>query len=234
MLLTAFVVTGGDSDSPDEDTVKSNVWAEGTRAAARADSSDSTSSSSSSDDADRRCEPGGGDYRTLTPSRRLDGSTRRDDGFKWMPSEETVDIGEDSKLLENHHQDYSSASLDRRRRISGDRYDRDRKSRSSVSAKPPQHPSSLRPSPRPRKTRPDDNGPDLQRRWNSYEHFRYPDGSWWPMCWCHGPPPPPSCCMHERSWPSHPSLPPIPSRPSYKVCIEIILLYLIFCVSVYA
>ncbi|CAG5039705.1 unnamed protein product [Parnassius apollo] len=53
----------------------------------------------------------------------------------------------------------------------------------------------------------------MQRRWNSYEHFRWPEGGWWPpMCWCHGPPAPPPCCMHDRAWPSHPSLPPMPPR----------------------
>ncbi|XP_049888109.1 liprin-beta-1 isoform X2 [Pectinophora gossypiella] len=215
----------GDSDSPEEATVKCTKWPDGAVVAARADSSDTESSSSSDVDSDEQeYEPGraDADYRTLTPSRRLDNSTRRDDSFKWMPPEDMgEDIGEPISM-ETRAEEYSSASLDRRRRTPGDRSDRDRKSRSSMSSKPPQHPShpcSVRASPRPRRSRPEEASPELQRRWNSYEHFRWPEGGptpWWPpMCWCHGPPAPPPCCMHDRSWPSHPSLPPVPAR-TYK------------------
>ncbi|KAJ2950464.1 hypothetical protein O0L34_g8708 [Tuta absoluta] len=220
---------GGDSDSHDEATVKvlGTPWADGS-IPVRADSSDPDSSTSSDVESDENgYGPGVADvdYRTLTPSRRLDNTagTCRDDGFKWMPTE---DIGEDiaePTSMEIRAEEYSSASLDRRRRTPSDRNDRndrDRKSRSSLSAKPPQHPSSIRASPRPRRSRPEEESPELQRRWNSYEHFRWPEGApppnpWWPpMCWCHGPPAPPPCCMHDRSWPSHPSLPPIPTVPA--------------------
>ncbi|XP_013185764.2 liprin-beta-1 isoform X3 [Amyelois transitella] len=208
----------GDSDSPDEATVKCTTWTDGA-VPARADSSSCDSSSSSDDDSEEReynTRGGDADYRTLTPSKRLDNSTRRDDDFRWMPTGELVDDTEEP--MEQRTEEYSAASLDRRRRTAGDRSDRDRKSRSSLSGKPPQHPTSVRASPRPRRSpRNEDSPPELQRRWNSYEHFRYPEGGWWPpMCWCHGPPmPPPPCCMHDHSWPSHPSLPPAPSRP-YK------------------
>ncbi|KAH9641876.1 hypothetical protein HF086_011626 [Spodoptera exigua] len=210
---------GGDSDSPDEATVKCTTWTEGAVAAARTGSSDSESSSSSADDSDeqeyetRGCDA---EYRTLTPSRRLDNSTRRDDDFTWMPTGNMVDEG-DERVSESRVDDYSAASLERRRRTPGDRQDRDRKSRSSLTSKPPQHPTSVRASPRPRRSRNEETPPELQRRWNSYEHFRWPEGGWWPpMCWCHGPPVPPPCYMHEqRAWPSNPSLPPMPTR-SYK------------------
>ncbi|XP_026326936.1 liprin-beta-1 isoform X2 [Hyposmocoma kahamanoa] len=215
----------GDSDSPDEATVKCTTWKEGVvPPSGRADSSDTESSSSDvdSDEHEYQAQCVDVDYRTLTPSRRLDNSTRRDDDFKWMPTGEIVDDDvEEPTTMEPRAEEYSSASLDRRRRTPSDRNDRDRKSRSSLSTKPPQHPSSVRASPRPRRSRPEESTPELQRRWNSYEHFRYPDGApapapWWPpMCWCHGPPMPPPCCMHDRNWPSHPSLPPIPTR-TYK------------------
>ncbi|XP_035431586.1 liprin-beta-1 isoform X5 [Spodoptera frugiperda] len=209
---------GGDSDSPDEATVKCTTWTEGAVAAARTGSSDTESSSSSADDSDEQeYETGGCDaeYRTLTPSRRLDNSTRRDDDFTWMPTGNMVDEG-DERVSESRVDDYSAASLERRRRTPGDRQDRDRKSRSSLTSKPPQHPTSVRASPRPRRSRNEETPPELQRRWNSYEHFRWPEGGWWPpMCWCHGPPVPPPCYMHDRAWPSNPSLPPMPTR-SYK------------------
>lgn len=219
--MTSFLVTGGDSDSPDEDTVKCAAWSEGAPSSVRAASSDTGSSSSSSDSEEERYRVVNedADYRTLTPNRRLDSSTRRDDNFKWLPPEDIVD-NEEAKLLEKSAREYSSASLDRRRKVTGDRNDRDRKTRSSLSSKPPQHPSSVRASPKPRRPRAEDDSPDLQRRWNSYEHFRWPpppEGAWWPpVCWCRGPPVPP-CCMHERAWPSHPSLPPSPSRAPCKV-----------------
>ncbi|XP_073966707.1 liprin-beta 1 isoform X2 [Choristoneura fumiferana] len=208
----------GDSDSPDEATVKCTAWPEAS-VPARADSSDTESSSSIDDDSDLQdfeARSGDGDYRTLTP-RRLDNSTRRDDAFKWMPSENMSDVVEPTSI-ESRTEEQASGSLDRRRRAPADRNDRDRKTRSSLSTKPPQHPSSVRASPRPRRPRVEETPPELQRRWNSYEHFRWPgpEGGWWPpMCWCHGPPAPPPCYMHDRSWPSHPSLPPVPSR-SYK------------------
>ncbi|XP_028163795.1 liprin-beta-1 isoform X1 [Ostrinia furnacalis] len=207
----------GDSDSPDEATVKCTAWKDGAVPARAESSSDSESSSTSEDDSEEReyeTQGNDADYRTLTPSRRLDNSTRRDDDFKWMPSGEVTD---DRDPMESKGDDYSAASLDRRRRLPSDRSDRDRKSRSSVSSKPPQHPSSVRASPKPRKHRAEETPPDLHRRWNSYEHFRWPpEGGWWPpMCWCHGPPAPPPCCMHDRAWPSHPSLPPVPAR-TYK------------------
>ncbi|XP_053600468.1 liprin-beta-1 isoform X2 [Plodia interpunctella] len=207
----------GDSDSPDEATVKCTAWTDGA-VPARADSSSCDSSSSTDEDSEEReynTRGGDGDYRTLTPNKLLDNSTRRDEDFRWMPTTELVD---DTEEPMDRTEEYSAASLDRRRRTPGDRSDRDRKSRSSLSGKPPQHPSSVRASPKPRRSpRNEDTPPDLQRRWNSYEHFRYPEGGWWPpMCWCHGPPmQPPPCCMHDRSWPSHPTLPPAPSRP-YK------------------
>ncbi|XP_059062004.1 liprin-beta-1 isoform X2 [Achroia grisella] len=205
----------GDSDSPDEATVKCTVWTDGA-VPARAESSDSDSSSSSEDDTDEKeyeIRGGDADYRTLTPSRRLDNSTRRDDNFKWLQPGELID--ETVEQMDSRTEEYSAASLDRRRRPHSDRSDRDRKSRSSLSGKPPQHPSaSVRASPRPRRPRNEETPPELQRRWNSYEHFRWPEGGWWPpMCWCHGPPAPPPCCMHDRSWPSHPSLPSVPARP---------------------
>ncbi|CAH0628716.1 unnamed protein product [Chrysodeixis includens] len=210
---------GGDSDSPDEATVKCTTWPEGAVPAARTGSSDSESSSSSGDDSDEQgYEPHDGDaeYRTLTPSRRLDNSTRRDDDFMWMPTGNMVDEGEE-QISETRGDNFSATSLERRRRPPTDRVDRDRKSRSSLTSKPPQHPSSVRASPRPRRSRNEDTPPDLQRRWNSYEHFRWPpEGGWWPpMCWCHGPPVPPPCYMHDRAWPSNPSLPPMPTR-NYK------------------
>ncbi|CAH2979886.1 unnamed protein product [Chilo suppressalis] len=208
---------GGDSDSPDEATVKCTAWPDGA-IPARAESSSDTESSSSEDDSEEReydMHSNDADYQTLTPNRRLDNSTRRDDDFKWMPTGEIV--GEPTQQTDMKESEYSGASLERRRRTPGDRSDRDRKTRSSLSAaKPPQHPSSVRASPRPRRPRNEDTPPELQRRWNSYEHFRWPEGGWWPpMCWCHGPPAPPPCCMHDRTWPSHPSLPPSPARP-YK------------------
>lgn len=202
--------------------MKCTAWTDGAVAARVESSSDSNSSSSSEDDSEEReyeTQGNEADYRTLTPSRRLDNSTRRDDDFKWMPTGEVMDGGHDP--MDSKPDEYS-ASLDRRRRLPSDRSDRDRKSRSSLSSKPPQHPSSIRASPKPRRPRNEDTPPELQRRWNSYEHFRWPDPSgpppgWWPpMCWCHGPPAPPPCCMHDRSWPSHPSLPPVPAR-TYKV-----------------
>ncbi|XP_072942080.1 uncharacterized protein Liprin-beta isoform X4 [Epargyreus clarus] len=209
----------GDSDSPDEATVKCSTWTDRT-VPARADSSDTESTSSSEDDSDGReyaTGRGDADYRTLTPSRKADNSTLCDEDFKWMPSGEVMDEAEEAVSMGTRGDDYSSTSLDRRRRQSGDRSDRDRKTRSSMSTKPPQHPSSVRASPRSRRCRNEDTPPDLQRRWNSYEHFRYPEGGWWPpMCWCHGPPVPPPCCMHDRGWPSHPSLPPVPSRTYNK------------------
>ncbi|XP_075972231.1 liprin-beta 1 isoform X2 [Anticarsia gemmatalis] len=211
----------GDSDSPDEATVKCTTWSDGAVAAASIQSSESESSSSSDDDSEEReydtqgCDA---DYRTLTPSRRLDNSTRRDDDFKWLPTGNMVDEAEE-QISEPRGEEYSAASLERRRRTPGDRLDRDRKTRSSLNSKPPQHPASVRASPRPRRTRNEETPPELQRRWNSYEHFRWPmpDGGWWPppMCWCHGPPVPPPCYMHDRAWPSNPSLPPMPTR-SYK------------------
>ncbi|XP_026747356.1 liprin-beta-1 isoform X2 [Trichoplusia ni] len=209
----------GDSDSPDEATVKCTTWPEGAVPAARTESSESESSSSSGDDSDEQgYEPHDGDaeYRTLTPSRRLDNSTRRDDDFMWMPTGNMVDEGEE-QISETRGDNFSAASLERRRRPPTDRVDRDRKSRSSLTSKPPQHPSSVRASPKPRRSRNEDTPPDLQRRWNSYEHFRWPpEGGWWPpMCWCHGPPVPPPCYMHDRAWPSNPSLPPMPTR-NYK------------------
>lgn len=228
-LYIGYLVTGGDSDSPDEATVKCSAWSDTAIAASRADSSDTKSSSSSEDESDGheyepRCD---NNYRTLTPSRRLDNSTRRDDDFKWMPTGNIVDDEEDEVAepvpMEARTDEYSAASLDRRRRGPSDRSDRDRKTRSSLSTKPPQHPTSVRASPRPRERRGrnEDTPPELQRRWNSYEHFRWPEGGWWPpMCWCHGPPAPPPCCMHDRAWPSHPSLPPTPIR-AHKVWINI-------------
>ncbi|CAH0721538.1 unnamed protein product, partial [Brenthis ino] len=201
----------GDSDSPEETTVKCKAWTDRTGIPPRADSSDSDSTTTEEDSDEHEYETGGAnaDYRTLTPNRR-DNTTRCDNDFKWMPSGEIIDDTGDSPLVSSRMEDYAAASLDRRRRTPSDRSDRDRKTRSSLSTKPPQHPSSVRTSPRPRHpSRNQDTPPDVQRRWNSYEHFRWPEGGWWPpMCWCHGPPvPPPPCCMHERTWPSHPSLP---------------------------
>ncbi|CAH2062969.1 unnamed protein product, partial [Iphiclides podalirius] len=211
---------GGDSDSPDEATVKCRTWTDGTLAPPRADSSDTDSSSTSDDDSEEREYDTGcadADYRTLTPNRRIDNSRRCDDDFKWVPTGEIMEEGTDAASSRSRADEYNSASLDRRRRPAADRGDRDRKSRSSLTAKPPQHPASVRASPRPRRPRDEESDPaDLQRRWNSYEHFRWPEGGWWPpMCWCHGPPVPPPCCMHDRAWPSHPSLPPMPTR-TYK------------------
>ncbi|CAK1578589.1 unnamed protein product [Parnassius mnemosyne] len=206
----------GDSDSPDEATVKCRTWTDGTLAPPQADSSDSDSSTTSDEDSEEReYETGGGDadYRTLTPNKRLDNSTRCDNDFKWMSNGDIMEEGTEAASLGTRPDEYNSTSLDRRRRMPGDRNERDRKSRSSLTAKPPHHPSSVRASPRPRRTRNEETPPDLQRRWNSYEHFRWPDGGWWPpICWCHGPPAPPPCCMHDRAWPSHPSLPPMPPR----------------------
>ncbi|XP_041973006.1 liprin-beta-1 isoform X2 [Aricia agestis] len=206
----------GDSDSPEETTVKCTAWTDRNAVPARADSSDSDTSSSQSDSEEREYETGGGeaDYHTLTPSRGADIATRCTDDFRWMPTGEIVDDNSEPPPMGPQVDDYSAASLERRRRTSGSRNERDRKSRSSLSAKPPQHPSSVRASPRPRRTRNDESPSDLQRRWNSYEHFRWPEGGWWPpMCWCHGPPPmPPPCYMQDRTWPSHPSLPPMPTR----------------------
>ncbi|CAG9563273.1 unnamed protein product [Danaus chrysippus] len=200
---------GGDSDSADETTVKCSGWKDPRGIPARAESSDSDSSTTEEDSDEHEYETGAGDcdFRTLTPNRRVDDTTRCDNDFKWMPSVDIMSAAE-VPLMSSRVDEYSSnVSLDRRRRRSSDRSDRDRKTRSSLSAKPPQHPSSVRASPRPgRISRNEDTPPDLQRRWNSYEHFRWPDGGWWPpMCWCHPPTPP--CCMHERTWPSHPSLP---------------------------
>lgn len=228
-ILTDYLVTGGDSDSPDEATVKCKAWSQASVSANRANSSGTESSSSTDEESDGHdYEPrSDNNYRTLTPSRRLDNSTRRDDDFKWMPTGNIVDDDVTEPVsMDAKTEEYTSASLDRRRRAPSDRSDRDRKSRSSVASKPPQHPS-VRASPRPRRFRDEETEtpPELQRRWNSYEHFRWPDASgptpppgWWPpMCWCHGPPPPP-CCMHDRSWPSHPSLPPTaPTRVYNKV-----------------
>ncbi|XP_062527859.1 liprin-beta-1 isoform X6 [Bombyx mori] len=209
----------GDSDSPDEATVKCTVWSDGATGDARPNSSESDSSSSSGDDSEGQeyeTRKNNADYRTLTPNRRLDNSTRRDDDFKWMPTGNMVDENEQPSM-EAIAEEYSGGSLNRRRRISSDRSDRDRKSRSSLSGKPPQHPTGVRASPRPRRIRNEETPPDLHRRWNSYEHFRWPEGGWWPpMCWCHGPPIPPPCCMHDRSWPSHPSLPQTTVRGGFK------------------
>lgn len=206
--------------------MKCTAWSEGAVAANRVNSSGTESSSSSEESDEHGYEPRENDYHTLTPSRRLDNSTRRDDDFKWMPTGNIVDDNEDVEptSMDVRAEEFSAASLDRRRRPS-DRSDRDRKTRSSLTSKPPQHPSSVqssvRASPRPRRSRNEETPPELQRRWNSYEHFRWPpEGGWWPpMCWCHGPPAPPPCYMHERSWPSHPSLPPAPAPRSdrYKV-----------------
>ncbi|CAB3235915.1 unnamed protein product [Arctia plantaginis] len=209
---------GGDSDSPDEATVKCTTWSEGA-VAARIESSESESSSSSEGDSEEReydTQGADGDYRTLTPCRRLDNSTRRDDSFKWLPTS-NMDDELDDQISQPRGEEYSAASLERRRRTPGDRLERDRKTRSSLNSKPPQHPAGVRASPRPRRPRNDETPPDLQRRWNSYEHFRWPipgpEGGWWPpMCWCHGPPVPPPCYMHDRAWPSNPSLPPMPTR----------------------
>ncbi|XP_045533847.1 liprin-beta-1 isoform X2 [Papilio machaon] len=213
----------GDSDSPDEATVKCKTWTDGAVAPQRANSSDTESSTTSDDDSEEHeYETGCGDadYHTLTPNSRRDNSTRCDHDFKWMPSGDIMEEGAEAASLGTRPDDYNSASLDRRRRRTGsrsDRSDRDRKSRSSLNSKPPQHPSSVRASPRPRRPRNEETPPDLQRRWNSYEHFRWPEGGWYPpMCWCHGPPAPPPCCMHDRAWPSHPSLPPMPTSRSYK------------------
>ncbi|XP_047545402.1 liprin-beta-1 [Vanessa atalanta] len=201
----------GDSDSPDETTVKCSTWTERAGIPARAESSDSDSSTSGDDSDEHEYETGGcdADYRTLTPNRGFDNTTLRDNDFTWMPSADTMHNPDEPPLAGSNVVDFSAASLDRRRRTPGDRSDRDRKTRSSMTAKPPQHPTSVRASPRSRRSpRNEETPPDFQRRWNSYEHFRYPEGGWWPppMCWCHGPPVPPPCCMHERTWPSHPSL----------------------------
>lgn len=219
----SYFVTGGDSDSPDE-TVKCSTWTERAGIPARGKSSDSDSSTEEDSD-EHEYETGGcdADYRTLTPHQRLDNTTLRDNDFTWMPSGDTMNDTVESNIVGSNVVDFSAASLDRRRRTPSDRSDRDRKTRSSLSAKPPQHPSSVRASPRPRRSPRNEESPlDSQRRWNSYEHFRYPEGGWWPppMCWCHGPPVPPPCYMHERTWPSHPSL-SVASRP-YKVrmCLE--------------
>ncbi|CAH2092195.1 unnamed protein product [Euphydryas editha] len=208
----------GDSDSPDETTVKCSTWTERAGIPARAESSDSDSSTEEDSD-EHEYETGGcdADYRTLTPHRRVDNTTLCDNDFTWMPSGDTMNDTGETNVVGSNVVDFSAASLDRRRRTPSDRSDRDRKTRSSLSAKPPQHPSSVRASPRPRRSpRNEDIPSDFQRRWNSYEHFRYPEGGWWPppMCWCHGPPVPPPCYMHERTWPSHPSL-SVTSRP-YK------------------
>ncbi|CAG4941335.1 unnamed protein product [Colias eurytheme] len=209
----------GDSDSPDETTVKCSGWTDRTAPAQRADSSDSdTSSSEDDDDSDGQeyvTRDHDADYRTLTPNRRSDNSTRCDGDFKWMPSVDMMEDTGDMHSVGSRGNNCNSASLERRRRTPSDRGERDRKTRSSLSTKPPQHPSVPRVSPRPRHSRNEETPPELQRRWNSYEHFRWPEGGWWPpMCWCHGPPPPPPCCMHEHNnWPSHPSLAPVPSRP---------------------
>lgn len=221
-LLIVYLLTGGDSDSPDEATVKCTVWSDGATGDARPNSSESDSSSSSGDDSEGQeyeTRKNNADYRTLTPNRCLDNSTRRDDDFKWMPTGNMVDENEQPSM-EAIAEEYSGGSLNRRRRISSDRSDRDRKSRSSLSGKPPQHPTGVRASPRPRRIRNEETPPDLHRRWNSYEHFRWPEGGWWPpMCWCHGPPIPPPCCMHDRSWPSHPSLPQTTVRGGFKVLL---------------
>ncbi|GBP56936.1 Liprin-beta-2 [Eumeta japonica] len=221
---------GADSDSPDEDTVKGVAWTEEAHSAiahqrthphrsSSASSSSTTTSDEDTDGAGYGPRTADGAYRTLTPSRALDVSTRRDDDFRWMPQAEA---GNGEAAVDGRTEwaqdDFSNASLDRKRRSAGDRADRDRKSKSSLSGKPPQHPTSARPSPRPRRLRDDDPSPELQRRWNSYEHFRWPEGGWWPMCWCHPPmpPPPPPCCMHERTWPSHPSLHAMSTRQLCK------------------
>ncbi|XP_047517798.1 liprin-beta-1 isoform X2 [Pieris napi] len=209
----------GDSDSPDETTVKCSGWNNQTVPPQQSDSSESDTSTSEDDSegqeyVTRDCRT---DYRTLTPNRGIDNSTRCDGDFKWLQSGEIMDDTVEVQSAGSRGDNYNSASLERRRRAPSDRGERDRKTRSSLSTKPPQHPSSLRVSPRPRRSRDEEAQPDLQRRWNSYEQFRWPEGGWWPpMCWCHGPPPPPPCCMHsEHSWPSHPSLATTPSRP-YK------------------
>ncbi|XP_068627876.1 liprin-beta-2 isoform X2 [Battus philenor] len=204
----------GDSDSPDEEaTVKCRAWTDGA-VPAQVDSSDTESSTTSDDDSEEReYETGCGDadYHTLTPNICRDNTTRCDNDFKWMPGGDIMEEETEAVSLGTRPDDYNSASLDRRRRTPSDRSDRDRKTRSSLTTKPPQHPSG-RASSRPRRTRNEGTPPDLQRRWNSYEHFRWPEGGWWPpMCWCHGPPAPPPCYMHDRTWPSHPSLPPMPA-----------------------
>ncbi|XP_045520093.1 liprin-beta-1 isoform X3 [Pieris brassicae] len=206
----------GDSDSPDETTVKCSGWKNQTVPHQQSDSSesDTTTSEDDSEGQEYVTRDGEADYRTLTPNNN---SKRCDGDFKWLQSGEIMDDPVDVHSVGSRGDNYNSASLERRRRTPSDRVERDRKTRSSLSTKPPQHPSSLRVSPRPRRSRDEDAQPDLQRRWNSYEQFRWPEGGWWPpMCWCHGPPPPPPCCMHsEHSWPSHPSLATVPSRP-YK------------------
>ncbi|XP_034825125.1 liprin-beta-1-like isoform X1 [Maniola hyperantus] len=209
----------GDSDSPEEATLKCPNWTDRAAIPTRADSSDCDTSTSDEESEEHEYDTGShvADYQTLTPSRQLDNSARCDNDFKWMPSGEVMDDPGDPNFLARVEEFSSNASLDRRRRPASDRSDRDRKTRSSMSTKPPQHPSSVRASPRSRhSSRNEETPPDLQRRWNSYEHFRWPEGGWWPppMCWCHGPPAPPPCCMHERPWPSHPSL-PVPPR-TYK------------------
>ncbi|CAK1551960.1 unnamed protein product [Leptosia nina] len=208
---------GADSDSPDETSVKCSGWPNQTTVQPQRGDSSESDTSTSEDDSDgqeyvtRDCDA---DYRTLTPTRRTDNSTRCDDDFKWMPKSVIMDDTEVQSLGSRCENNYNSASLERRRRTPSDRGERDRKTKSSLSTKPPQHPSSLRVSPKPRRSRNEENQPDMQRRWNSYEHFRWPDGGWYPpMCWCHGPPPPPPCCMHsENTWPSHHSLSTMPSR----------------------
>ncbi|XP_039745592.1 liprin-beta-1 isoform X4 [Pararge aegeria] len=215
-----YSTMGGDSDSPEDTTLKCSNWTDRAGIPTRADSSDCDTSTSEEESEEHEYDTGSrvADYQTLTPSRQLDNSARCDDDFKWMPSGEMMDDAGEAPFMGSRVEDFSSnASLDRRRRPAGDRSDRDRKTRSSLSTKPPQHPSSVRASPRSRhSSRNEETPPDLQRRWNSYEHFRWPEGGWWPppMCWCHGPPAPPPCCMHERPWPSHPSL-PVPPR-TYK------------------
>ncbi|XP_050362563.1 liprin-beta-2 isoform X3 [Nymphalis io] len=209
----------GDSDSPDETTVKCSTWTERAGIPTRAKSSDSDSSTTADDSDEHEYETGGcdADYRTLTPNRGFDNTTLRDNDFTWMPSADTMHNTDEPPIAGSNVVDFTAASLDRRRRTPGDRSDRDRKTRSSLTAKPPHHPTSVRASPRSRRSpRNEETPPDFQRRWNSYEHFRYPEGGWWPppMCWCHGPPVPPPCCMHDRNWPSHPSL-SVASR-SYK------------------
>ncbi|CAG5039709.1 unnamed protein product [Parnassius apollo] len=134
---------GGDSDSPDEATVKCRTWTDGTLAPPQADSSDTDSSTTSDEDSEEReYETGGGDadYRTLTPNKRLDNSTRCDNDFKWMPNGDIMEEETEAASLGTRPDEYNSTSLDRRRRIPGDRNERDRKSRSSLTAKPPTSP----------------------------------------------------------------------------------------------
>ncbi|XP_050672291.1 liprin-beta-1 isoform X3 [Leptidea sinapis] len=203
----------GDSDSPDETTVKCSEWTERSNVQVQqAISSDSDTSTSDDDSEGQDYDIRNADYRTLTPNKRADSATRCDADFKWMPSGEIMEDSGEMHSVGSRCDNYNSASLERRRRTPSDRFDRDRKTRSSLTAKPPQCPSNHRVSPRPRRSR-NEEIPELERRWNSYEHFRWPEGGWWPpMCWCHGPPPPPPCYMHDRSWPSHPSLAAMSSK----------------------